>query len=223
MRRNSRKGTLWVALGLLLIAAALFLGAFNLYDERRAGQSAMLAADRLEEAIEPQKAEEKEQYPSAEPDEAEALPAPGEEIVIPDYVLNPNMEMPVKNLDGLDYIGVLRVPVLELELPVISQWSYPNLRIAPCRYVGSAYLDDLVICAHNYSSHFGKLKTLQPGDAVSFTDMDGNLFSYEVVEVETLLPGAVEEMESGGWDLTLFTCTIGGRKRVAVRCERIGA
>ena len=51
MRRNSRKGTLWVALGLLLIAAALFLGAFNLYDERRAGQSAMLAADRLEEAI----------------------------------------------------------------------------------------------------------------------------------------------------------------------------
>ena len=222
MRRNNRKGTLWVALGLLLIVAALFLGAFNLYDERRAGQSAMLAADRLEEAIEPQKAEEKEQYPSAEPDEAEALPAPGEEIVIPDYVLNPNMDMPVKNLDGLDYIGVLRVPVLELELPVISQWSYPSLKIAPCRYGGSAYLDDLVLCAHNYSSHFGNLKTLQPGDAVTFTDMDGNEFHYEVAEVETLQPGAVEEMESGDWDLTLFTCTIGGRKRVTVRCERIG-
>ena len=36
--------------------------------------------------------------------------------------------------------------------------------------------------------------------------------------METLMPTAVEEMESGDWDLTLFTCTVGGRTRVAVRC-----
>ena len=29
----------------------------------------------------------------------------------------------------------------------------------------------------------------------------------------------VEEMLSGGWALTLFTCTLGGRTRVTVRCE----
>lgn len=216
MRKN--KGMFWILAGLLLIVAALFLSAYNLHDEQRAEQSAMQAVDRLEEVLSP----EMDAEPSVERAEEGETPVHSEETVIPDYILSPDMEMPVETVDGIDYIGVLRVPVLELELPVISQWSYPSLKIAPCRYGGSAYLDDLVLCAHNYSSHFGNLKTLQPGDAVTFTDMDGNEFHYEVAEVETLQPGAVEEMESGDWDLTLFTCTIGGRKRVTVRCERIG-
>lgn len=32
---------------------------------------------------------------------------------------------------------------------------------------------------------------------------------------------AGKEMTSGKWDLTLFTCTAGGRKQVTVRCERV--
>ena len=31
---------------------------------------------------------------------------------------------------------------------------------------------------------------------------------------------AVEEMEAGEWDLTLFTCTPDSRSRVTVRCVR---
>jgi len=38
---------------------------------------------------------------------------------------------------------------------------------------------------------------------------------------EVLLPTAVEEMTAGEWDLTLFTCTLGGRSRVTVRCELV--
>ena len=76
-----------------------------------------------------------------------------------------------------------------------------------------------MIAAHNYSSHFGRLKNLSQGDEVTFTDVDGNVFSYVVAALETLSPYAVEEMTSGGWDLTLFTCTIGGKSRVTVRCE----
>ena len=40
------------------------------------------------------------------------------------------------------------------------------------------------------------------------------------MEIETLKPRAIEEMDSGEWDLTLFTCTIGGSYRVTVRCEK---
>ncbi|MBR2949549.1 MAG: sortase [Lachnospiraceae bacterium] len=115
----------------------------------------------------------------------------------------------------------LEIPAYELNLPVISQWSYPKLRMAPCRYEGSAYLDNLIISAHNYNSHFGNLKNLQMGDLIVFTDMDGNVFEYRVAERETLMPTAIEEMKSGDWDLTLFTCTLGGQYRVTVRCERI--
>ena len=53
---------------------------------------------------------------------------------------------------------------------------------------------------------------------LSFTDVDGNMFGYEVIELETLSPFAIEEMTGGNWDLTLFTCTVGGQYRVTIRC-----
>ena len=101
--------------GLQLMAAALFLTGFNLWDESRARR----AADRIEARM-PRAAEDSR------------IPADAGEVEIPDYLLNPNMEMP---------------------------------------------------------------------------------------EIQILQPGDVEEMLSGGWALTLFTCTLGGRTRVTVRCE----
>lgn len=203
------KGTGLIFLGLLLIAAALFLTAYNLYDEQRAEQSALQVIDRLEDYL-----------PSEVPTEAstepivEQAPMPSD---APDYVLCPDMEMPVETINGMDYIGVLQIPSLELELPIASEWNYPNLKTAPCRYSGSAYLNNMIICAHNYSSHFGKLKSLSEGDAATFTDMAGNVFIYKMVERETLNPTDIEEMEDGDWDLTLFTCTVGGKTRVTIR------
>ena len=127
----------------------------------------------------------------------------------------------VVEIDGNSYIGYLTIPALGLELPVMSDWSYENLRTAPCRYYGSAQTDDLVVAAHNYSRHFGNLKNLSLGDLVYFTDADGTTIAYKVVEVDTLNPTAVEEMTSSGYDLTLFTCTYSGQSRVTVRCDRI--
>lgn len=190
-----RKGKGLIFTGLLLIAAALFLTGYNLFDQMRAQRSAAQAAAQL----------------------TEQLPQAGE-AAVPDYLMAPEMEMPVETIDGVDYVGVLRIPALALELPVISQWSYPLLKIAPCRYSGSAYQNNLVLCAHNYASHFGNLKNLHIGDAVTFTDMDGSLFTYQVAELENLPPQATEEMKNGDWDLTLFTCTVGGQSRVTVRC-----
>ena len=204
--KRKKKGTWLMTGGLLLIAAALFLACFNLWDERRATNSAGEALRELE-AVRPEEAE------ATEPGEAE----------IPAYLLDPGREMPAVEVDGGRYIGVLEVPSLGLELPVMETWSYPNLRVAPCRYSGSAYQDDLIIAAHNYQAHFGSLKYLQVGDTVTFTDMDGNEFSYEVALMETLMPTALEEMEAGGWDLTLFTCTPGGASRCTVRCIRISS
>ena len=141
------------------------------------------------------------------------------ETEYPDYILNPKMPMPLKTVDGNDYIGVISIPSINIELPIISEWSYPRLKAAPCRYCGTLYQRNLVICAHNYRRHFGHIKDLRIGDSVFFTDMDGFVFRYKVTEVLTLDPMAIEEMRTGDWDLTLFTCTLGGRTRVTVRCE----
>ena len=135
-------------------------------------------------------------------------------------MLNPELPMPEREIDGQSYIGVLDIPALGLSLPIISTWSYPGLQIAPCRYSGSAYLENLVIAGHNYRSHFASLPQLQPGDAVTFTDMDGTVFRYKVDSLETLSPYAISDMTSGGWPLTLFTCTVGGQSRRAIRCDQ---
>ncbi len=206
----SKRGKLCTALGLLLLLAALGLTAYNLWRDAMASISVDFVLEHLTPALSSRQA---------------ALPAlPSgedlEEAFIPDYVLNPEMAMPEETIDGRNYIGVLDIPALDLSFPIISGWSYDALQIAPCRYSGSAYLDNLVIAGHNYRSHFASLPQLQPGDSVTFTDMDGNVFSYEVSSLETLSPYAISDMTSGDWDLTLFTCTVGGQSRLAIRCDQ---
>ncbi len=207
---KNKKGIVWILLGLLLLAAALSLTVYNVYDAHRAEKAANLAVSRLEELIPTQA--------PTNPAEPEASTVP---VEIPDYVLNPQMPMPETEIDGETYIGTLQIPALGLNLPVISQCSYPKLKIAPNRYFGSAYLDNLVIAGHNYDCFFGGLSTLSQGDTVQFTDLDGNVFRYEVVALEALKVTAIEEMLSPEYDLTLFTCNTSLSRRITVRCERI--
>ena len=130
-------------------------------------------------------------------------------------------EMPTAQVDGYDCIGVLSIPVLELELPVLADWSYAKLRVAPCHYFGSCYGENFVIAAHNYQTHFGRLSELQQKDLILFTDISGTVHYYEVVLLETLPGSATEEMITSGFDLSLYTCTPGGASRVTVRCSAI--
>lgn len=206
----SKRGKLCTALGLLLLLAALGLTAYNLWLDARASMSVDVVLERLTPTLSSRQSE----LPPLS--SGEAL----EEAFVPDYVLNPEMAMPEETIDGRNYIGVLDIPALELSLPIISEWSYDALQTAPCRYSGSAYLDNLVIAGHNYRSHFASLSQLQPGDTVTFTDMDGNVFSYAVSSLETLSSYAISDMTSGDWDLTLFTCTVGGQSRLAIRCDQ---
>lgn len=128
------------------------------------------------------------------------------------------MEMATVKVDGYDCIGVLSIPVLELELPVLTDWSYTKLKKAPCLYYGSYYEKDFVIAAHNFQSHFGRLSQLRSSDVVIFTDVTGTTYYYEVALLEILPKEATEEMITSGFDLSLYTCTTGGGSRVTVRC-----
>ena len=122
-------------------------------------------------------------------------------------------------IDGNLYIGYLSIPALNMELPIMSDWSYAQLQIAPCRYHGSIRGEDLVLMAHNYRSHFGYINRLELGDQVIFTDMDGKTTVYTVVGQDILDPSAVEVITAGEYDLTLFTCTYGGASRITVYCD----
>ena len=57
---------------------------------------------------------------------------------------------------------------------------------------------------------------------LSFTDMDGTVTHYRVAAMDILEPTAVDVVTSGEFDLTLFTCTYGGKSRVTIRCDETG-
>lgn len=208
-KKKNRIGNILKGAGLILVTAAVLLLVYNLWDGHRARES--------EEAILAEYLQENKKA-SESPDASDKE----DEQNIPDYILNPDMDMPeytLKSLGDVVCIGILEIPALNLELPVISSWSYSSLRLAPCRYSGSAYKGNLVIAAHNYQSHFGGLRTLPEGSEVFFTDAVGNRFSYYVAVTEALTPWSVDDMTSGEWPLTLFTCTLDSQNRVTVRCE----
>jgi sortase A len=204
--------------GLCLLLAGLALWGYYRWDSARAAASVETASAQLQ-ALLPDRPTGDAQTVAAPPPQETPEDAAGEEETAP--TPDPDREMPVVQLDGQDYIGRLDIPELELSLPVLSQWSYPNLKIAPCRYRGSAYQGNLILAAHNYKSHFGKLRQLQVGSPVTFTDMDGTVFHYQVAQLQQLQPTAIQEMEQGDWALTLFTCTQGGSARLAVRCTLV--
>lgn len=138
---------------------------------------------------------------------------------LPDYMVNPNMDMPIKNIDGKGFVGTISIPAIDIELPVMATWSYDNLKISPCVYEGTPYKNDLIIAGHDYRTHFGPINDLVRGEAVIFKDMDGNVFEYEVMYTEIIDEKDIEAMSNGEWDLTLFTCSYSGTTRVTVRCK----
>lgn len=221
-----RRAIVFVTTGAVLVLAALLLFFYNWHQDAQAGRQAEnLLADvktmiEGRERPEPYSAEDaqagqnnvedgKTSEPSAAPEETEK-PVP----------LEP--EMPVFEIDGYGYVGYLFIPDLDIELPVMSEWDYTRLSIAPCRHFGSSRTDDLVISAHNYKSHFGSLSKLKAGANIVFTDMDGIVSVYEVILVDTLAPTEVEAVLNSGYDLVLYTCTYGGKTRVTVFCDRAG-
>ena len=188
-KKPRKKGMLLMLAGLILVFAAAALVWYNRYEDARSGEESALVLTKLEEATSKAQAES------------------------PDY------RMPMVSIDGRDYIGRIRIDSLDINLPLMAYWEEADSRIAPCRYTGSAYNNTLVLCGHNYRTMFGPIHRIEEGAAVVLTDVNGNVFTYEVSEVYTLGAEDVEEMVTGDeWDLTLFTCTLGGQSRITVRC-----
>ncbi|MBR4867867.1 MAG: sortase, partial [Clostridia bacterium] len=180
MRKNI--GITFVVLGLCLILFAIGLLCYNNYENRKAQEQANNILNSLLGMI-PNNSGDEDPF---------------------------DTEMKVVEIDGYGYVGYLSIPDFDLNLPVMSEWDYPRLRIAPCRYYGSTKTDNLVICAHNYKSHFGYIGNLAVNSTVVFTDMDGVKQNYRVTSVETLQPTQTKQVKDTGDELILYTCTYGG-------------
>lgn len=129
--------------------------------------------------------------------------------------------------DGI--IGVLSIPDLKEELPIIGKWSYDLLKISICRYQGPGANEpgNLVVLGHNYKngSHFGRLDELKTGSLLYLTDLNNQKVCYEIYDIETIAPTAFAELEEyqGEAGLTLVTCKNSGNDRQVFRCRQMAA
>lgn len=196
-----KSGITVVTLGVVLIVSALLLFIYNRYESDMAGQVAESLMSDLESRM-----EELQTEPVTESTE------PSEPAL--------DSDMPVVSINGYSFVGYVEIPVLELKLPVMSEWDYNLLQISPCRQHGSYETDDLVIAAHNYRTQFGRLNKLSVGDYVIFTDVEGVINNYSVAKVTTVDPNDVDAVLNSEFDLVLYTCTLSGKTRVAVFCSR---
>ena len=187
----SNKGKILVIIGCLLIILSGLLIMYNNYLNENAASESRKILEKLENNL------------------------------IEEEIISYEEEMKKVSIDGNDYIGILNIPALKLELPVMSDWDYNKMKKSPCRYYGSIYTNDLVICAHSYDNLFGRIKKLKKEDLITLTDMNNEEYIYKVEVIEILSPGDIEEMIESEFDLTLYTCTRDGSKRVTVRLNRV--
>lgn len=203
-KRSNPVAIVLLCAGGLMIAAALCLTLRNLKEE---DQAARQAEDSLRQIV--------AQLPEPSPEgTGSAGPLVPQESAAPAEAA----ELPTVTVNGAEYIGTLSLPALGLTLPVLRDWSDELLKLAPCRYQGSVQTGDLLLVAHNYRLHFGRLKNLSPGDTVTFTDVNGGAYAYAVAEVKQFDAPDMETIKAGDWDLMLFTCTIDGAGRIAAYC-----
>lgn len=127
--------------------------------------------------------------------------------------------MPVVQIGSHDYVGSVVIPSLGIELPVAAVVDDGCLRECPCRYDGSYFNDDLIVCGEGYRSHFGNLGSLGIEDEVLFVSVDGAVYRYAVSNVETDSSKDVGAYPDD-WDLTLFTLA-GNGSYLVVRCVRV--
>ena len=110
-------GRLCMVLGAVLILCAAGLLGYNRWDAARAEKASQEVLGELEQTMQKTITEHQQEN----------------ETAAPQPVLDPTQEMTTVEVEGRDYIGVLSIPAVERELPVMAQWSYAGLKIAPGR------------------------------------------------------------------------------------------
>lgn len=224
-----------IAAGILVILAAGAIEGYSLIDDHLAGLRAqnLLNQIRTEPPVTPPVISPSVTHVSVLPSESEptvsnSVTNPEPPLTTQESIYTSGTQAPNELIEPkpqYQTIGVLTIPVLKLELPVISNYTDSNLKISVCRYEGEVLENPerLVIAGHNYKSHFGKLPTLTLGDELSFQGNDGSIYYYTVTEITVISMYDNEALEQGEWDITLFTCDSDRSKRVLVRCtETLG-
>ena len=130
--------------------------------------------------------------------------------------------------DGTIYytIGVINIPSINVNYPILSTYTDELLKIAPCRFHGPNpnEVGNLCIAGHNYknSKFFSKVPNLQLGDKIEITDLSGRMLTYTVYDKFIVNPDELEctsQLTNGNKEITLITCTNDNKQRYIIKAR----
>ncbi len=224
--RRKFAGIVFVCFGAVLILSALLLFLYtSVTDSIMAQENRKVYEELVQIAAQRQteNAAEENTAPTVQEDPVVPAPPMSQETVTtaPEESLSTeHTPMESVRIGSFDYVGFLDIPALTLSLPVLEESDEESLKAAPCRQFGTPETDDFVIAGHNYRRHFADLYKLKSGDAVQFTDMDGDTVIYQVAIVTVVDAVDVAAILESTYELILYTCDYTGNNRIAVFCSR---
>lgn len=132
--------------------------------------------------------------------------------------------------DGVKYTteAILKIPKINIEYPVLSATSDALLFVSLNKYWGPQpnEVGNYCVVGHYYENGkmFGKLHKLKNGDKAELTDLEGNTLTYQVYDKFVVKPtdtSCTSQLTDGRKELTLITCTNGGKQRLVVKLRQV--
>ena len=150
------------------------------------------------------------------------------QVVQIEQQINVPEEQKLTASDGTVYytIGVINIPSINVNYPILSTYTDELLKIAPCKFHGPNpnEVGNLCIAGHNYknSKFFSKVPTLELGDKIEITDLSGRMLTYTIYDKFIVNPDELEctsQLTNGKKERTLITCTNDNKQRHIIKAR----
>ena len=156
--------------------------------------------------------------------EDQSLPNEGLNIEIE----NAEQKITEIEIDGYRVLGLIRIPKIELEYPILSETTNKSMKKSITKFWGPDLnqVGNLTLAGHNNhdGTMFGKVKKLEIGDIIEIEDLYKNVVKYEIFNMYVIDPNDVSCVESVNPDsreVTLITCTNGNKNRLITKAREI--
>ena len=138
--------------------------------------------------------------------------------------------------DGYQYatVATINIPKINVNYPILdgttdsTEETESLLKISPTKFWGPEpnEIGNFCIVGHNYrnTKFFSKVPTLENGDIIEITDMEGKTIQYKIYDKYQVDPtdlSCTSQLTNGNKEITLITCTDDSKQRVIVKAKEV--
>ena len=128
-----------------------------------------------------------------------------------------------KQIGKCDVLGQIEIPKIKVKKYILDSESLSPSEVT--KFWGDAGIHgagNFSIIGHNYKGIFHDLKKLEADDTFIITDFEGRQCTYVIYDSYIVEPddvSCIEDTLDGQREVTLITCTPGGKKRLILKAK----